>query len=246
VGECRAGEGLGWPAARLTLAAAPQVKTEATDGYSAVQLGYDKTYEAKINKPELGHLAKSGAPPLRKLSEFRVRRRAVDVGRTGAGRPEPRRHALLGPAQCRCAPRPRFLASPSRAPRQVKSVDGYSVGQQVQAESLFKAGDLVDVQGTSIGKGFQGGIKRHGFARGLMSHGSKSHRAPGAIGGNTAGRVFAFQRMPGQMGNETVKVRKLEVVRVTSDSILVKGSVPGKPGNVLRITAAKIVGSGKF
>ena len=114
------------------------------------------------------------------------------------------------------------------------------MGQQLQAESLFKAGDLVDVQGTSIGKGFQGGVKRHGFARGLMSHGSKSHRAPGAIGGNTAGRVFAFQRMPGQMGNVTVKVRKLEVVRVTSDSILVKGSVPGKPGNIIRITPAKV------
>lgn len=108
---------MGWPAARLTLAAAPQVKTEATDGYSAVQLGYDKTYEAKINKPELGHLAKSGAPPLRKLSEFRVRRRAVDVGRSGAGRPEPRRDTLFCPAQCRCAPRPRFFGLPPHARR---------------------------------------------------------------------------------------------------------------------------------
>ncbi len=116
------------------------------------------------------------------------------------------------------------------------------MGQQLQAESMFKAGDLVDVQGTSIGKGFQGGTKRYGFARGLMTHGSKSHRAPGSIGGNTAGRVYAFQRMPGQMGNETVKVRKLEVVRVSNDCILVKGSVPGKPGNVMRITPAKIVG----
>ena len=120
------------------------------------------------------------------------------------------------------------------------------MGQQLAPETLFKAGDLVDVQGISIGKGFQGGVKRHNFSRGLMSHGSKSHRAPGAIGGNTAGRVYSFQRMPGQMGNVTVKVRKLEVVRVTSDCVLVKGSVPGKPGNVIRITPAKIVGSGTF
>ena len=125
---------------------------------------------------------------------------------------------------------------------QLKDTSKYTVGQQLNPEELFKAGDLVDVQGTSIGKGFQGGVKRHGFARGLMSHGSKSHRAPGSIGGNTAGRVYKFQRMPGQMGNETVKVRKLEVVRVSKDCLLVKGSVPGKPGNILRVTPAKLVG----
>jgi large subunit ribosomal protein L3 len=125
---------------------------------------------------------------------------------------------------------------------QIEKVDGFTVGQQLQAEALFKPGDLVDVQGTSVGKGFQGGTKRYGFARGLMTHGSKSHRAPGAIGGNTAGRVYAFQRMPGRMGGTTVKVRKLEVIRVTNDCILVKGSVPGKPGHILRVTPAKIVG----
>ena len=101
----------------------------------------------------------------------------------------------------------------------------------------------MDVQGTSVGKGFQGGIKRHGFARGLMTHGSKSHRQLGSIGSNTTpGRVFPFQKMPGQMGNVTIKVRKLEVVRVSNDALLVKGSVPGKPGGVLRVTPAKIVG----
>ena len=189
-------------------------------------MGYDQAaYEGKLNKPELGHLLKSGAGPLRKLSEFRVRLAAIRATRrpSAAGR-----HLLM------------------RSRSQIKSVEGLTVGQQLQAESIFKAGDLVDVQGTSIGKGFQGGVKRHGFARGLMSHGSKSHRAPGSIGGNAAGRVFSFHRMPGQMGNETVKVRKLEVVRVSADCILVKGSVPGKPGNVIRITPAKVVGSGKF
>lgn len=184
------------------------MKTEQTDGYSAVQVGYDAVRlkadrpqglqpweRERVNKPELGHLAKSGAPPMRKLAEYRL-----------------------------------------------PSVDGFAVGQKLQAGDLFKVGDLVDVSGTTIGKGFQGATKRHGFARGLMTHGSKSHRAPGAIGGNTAGRVYAFQRMPGQMGNETVKVRKLEVLRVSADCLLVKGSVPGKPGHVLRVTPAKIVG----
>lgn len=172
------------------------MKTAATDGYYAVQVGYNQKNENKVNKPELGHLAKSGAPPLRTLTEFRL---PEDKG-------------------------------------------AFAVGQQLSAESLFKAGDLVDVRGTSIGKGFQGGTKRWGFARGLMTHGSKSHRAPGSIGGNTAGRVYKFHRMPGQMGNVTIKVRKLEVVRVSADSILVKGSVPGKPGNILRVTPAKLVG----
>ncbi|KAK3274303.1 Plastid ribosomal protein L3, imported to chloroplast, large ribosomal subunit [Cymbomonas tetramitiformis] len=175
-----------------------QVKTPETDGYTAVQVGYRGSRESKMTQPELGHLAKSGSPPLRHLGEFRV-----------------------------------------------KSAEGFESGKQLQLEEMFSAGDLVDIQGTSIGKGFQGGIKRHGFKRGLMTHGSKSHREHGSTGpGTTPGRIYPGSKQAGQMGNKTITVRKLEVVRVDAENrcMLVKGSVPGKPGNMLRITPAKIVG----
>lgn len=90
-----------------------------------------------------------------------------------------------------------------------------------------------------------GGIKRHNFARGLMTHGSKSHRQLGSIGaGTTPGRVYPGKKMPGQMGGGRTKIRKLEIVKVDSElrALLIRGSVPGKPGNLLRITPAKIVG----
>lgn len=127
----------------------------------------------------------------------------------------------------------------------VKSVEGYEPGQQLAFEEMFKAGDLVDVAGTSIGKGFQGGIKRWNFARGNMTHGSKSKREHGSIGpGSTPARVYPGAKMPGQMGNERVKIRKAEVLLVDAEkrAIVVKGSVPGKPGNVVEITPAKKVG----
>eukprot|EP00963_Diacronema_lutheri_P002044 scaffold131_cov335-Pavlova_lutheri.AAC.31 len=125
------------------------------------------------------------------------------------------------------------------------SVEDFEVGQKLNLSEIFKSGDLVDVSGTSIGKGFQGGIKRHNFKRGLMTHGSKSHREHGSTGASaTPARVYPGTKLPGQMGNETVKVRKLKVVQVDDDKgcLVVKGSVPGKPGNLLRIAPAKIVG----
>ena len=101
-------------------------------------------------------------------------------------------------------------------------------------------GDKVDVAGKSVGKGFAGGIKRHGFSRGLMSHGSKSHREHGTTGpGSTPSRVYPGTKHPGQMGNKRSKVKKLEVIQVEKDLIVVKGSVPGKPGNMMTVTKAK-------
>lgn len=97
----------------------------------------------------------------------------------------------------------------------------------------------------SIGKGFQGGIKRHNFKRGLMTHGSKSHRALGSIGaGTTPGRVYKGKKMPGRMGGTKTKIRKLKIVRIDNDLkvVMIKGAIPGKQGNLLRITPAKIVG----
>ena len=125
-------------------------------------------------------------------------------------------------------------------------VKSYASGQQLKVEELFKVGDLVDVAGITIGKGFQGTIKRWGHKRGPMSHGSKSHRKHGSIscGSATPSRVFPGMKMAGNMGNKRRKIRKLEIMEIEPEEkyLVVKGSVPGKPGNVLEITPAKIVG----
>ncbi|XP_002992744.2 50S ribosomal protein L3, chloroplastic [Selaginella moellendorffii] len=175
-----------------------QVKTEPTDGYNAVQVGYLRVRDTKLTKPELGHLNKIGTIPMRHLQEFRL-----------------------------------------------VSVDGFELSQRLNVEDIFKVGDLVDVSGKSIGKGFQGGIKRHNFKRGPMTHGSKSHRQLGSIGaGTTPGRVYPGKKMPGRMGFQKTKIRKLEIIKIDPElrAVLVKGAVPGKRGNLLRITPAKIVG----
>lgn len=176
-----------------------QVKTPNTDGYSAIQLGYEATKEKALTKPELGHLKKAEAQNLRHLKEYRV-----------------------------------------------DDTSGYELGQSVTAEDLFSEGQLVDVRGTSIGRGFAGYQKRHKFARGPMSHGSKNHRLPGSIGpGTTPGRVYPGSRMAGRMGGKTVTIRKLKVMQVDQEKkvILVKGSIPGKPGGLLSITASNLVGA---
>ena len=104
----------------------------------------------------------------------------------------------------------------------------------------FKVGDKVSVQSKSTGKGFAGAIKKYGFKRGLMTHGSKSHREHGTTGpGSTPGRVFPGTKHPGQMGDKRVKVKKLEVIQVEKDLIVVKGAIPGKPGNLMTVTKAK-------
>ncbi|KAL4446359.1 hypothetical protein ABPG77_003166 [Micractinium sp. CCAP 211/92] len=127
----------------------------------------------------------------------------------------------------------------------VKDAAGFEPGQQLNVADMFSEGDLVDVAGTTIGKGFQGGIKRWGFARGNMTHGSKSKREHGSTGpGSTPGRVFPGLKAAGQMGNVRTKLRKVEVLMVDAEkgAIVVKGSLPGKPGNLLEIAPAKRVG----
>jgi len=115
----------------------------------------------------------------------------------------------------------------------------------VIAVSLFAAGQMVDVQGVSIGKGYAGTIKRHNFASGRASHGnSRSHNVPGSIGmAQDPGRVFPGKRMTGHMGDETKTVQNLEIARVDAERqlILVKGAVPGaKNGQVVVLPAIKI------
>lgn len=174
-----------------------QIKTKQTDGYSAVQLGYQEVRPKTLNKPELGHLAKTNAPPLRHLREYHL-----------------------------------------------DDTSTFELGQPVKAD-IFTVGDIVDVAGTSIGRGFAGYQKRHNFKRGPMAHGSKNHRLPGSTGaGTTPGRTFPGKRMAGRLGGARVTIRKLQVVRVDTERnlLLIKGAVPGKPGALLSITPTKKFG----
>nr|WP_277882142.1 MULTISPECIES: 50S ribosomal protein L3 [Cyanophyceae] len=175
-----------------------QIKTAQTDGYAAIQVGYGEVAAKALNRPELGHLTKSEAPPLRHLHEYRL-----------------------------------------------DNVAEFQLGQQITADT-FASGQIVDVIGTSIGRGFAGYQKRHNFKRGPMAHGSKNHRLPGSTGaGTTPGRVYPGKRMAGRLGGSRVTVRKLTVVRVDAERnlLLIKGAVPGKPGALLNIVPAKQVGN---
>ena len=174
-----------------------QIKTKQTDGYSAIQVGYGEVKPKALNRPLLGHLAKSSAPALRHLSEYRI-----------------------------------------------DTSSDYALGQEIKAD-IFTVGQIVDVVGTSIGRGFAGNQKRNNFGRGPMSHGSKNHREPGSIGaGTTPGRVYPGKRMAGRLGGSRVTIRKLTVVRVDPERnlLLIKGAIPGKPGSLVDIRPAKKVG----
>ena len=161
-----------------------QNKTDETDGYNAVQIGFGDVKEKNVTKPRKGHFEKAGVKAVRFIREMR-------------------------------------LSAPSE----------YNVGDTIGVD-IFAAGDLVDVVGTSKGKGFAGGIKRHNFARGPMGHGSKSHREPGSTGAmisGPGGRVLKGKKLPGRMGGERVTVQRLTIVRVDTDRnlILIKGAIPG-------------------
>ena len=117
----------------------------------------------------------------------------------------------------------------------------YTVGQTIDLSVLAEI-SKVDVTGKSIGKGFQGTVKRHNFGRGPMAHGYKNHREPGSIGaGTTPGRVIKGKKMAGNMGNERVTVTKLSVVRVDADKnlLLIKGSVPGPECKLVTIKTSR-------
>ena len=118
-----------------------------------------------------------------------------------------------------------------------KCASEVKVGDVIKAD-CFEVGEYVDVQGITKGKGFQGVIKRHGQSRGPMGHGSMYHRRPGSMGStSTPGRVFKGKKLPGHMGVNKVTVQNLEIVKVDLDknAILIKGSVPGNKGSILKI-----------
>lgn len=121
--------------------------------------------------------------------------------------------------------------APKRYIREIRGITlaDYEVGQELKAD-IFSEGEFVDVTGVSKGKGFQGAIKRHGYSRGPMTHGSKYHRGQGSMAViRTANRIPKGKKMPGHMGNETVTLQRLEVVKIDAERnvILVKGSIPG-------------------
>jgi len=123
----------------------------------------------------------------------------------------------------------------------VDETGDFEIGQIMNLGDLFSAGDEVDVSGVSKGKGTAGVIKRHNFKRGPKTHGSDHHRAPGSIGpGTTPGRVYRGMKMAGHMGDETVTIKKVRVVRTDPDRnlLLVKGSLPGARGGLILVKKA--------
>lgn len=169
-----------------------QIKTKQTDGYDAIQLGFDTKREKLSNKPEIGHVTKANTTPKRFLREIR----GVDVA-------------------------------------------NYTLGQELKADT-FEAGEIVDVTGTSKGKGFQGVIKRHNQSRGPMGHGSQYHRGVGSMGTMRPMRVFKGKHLPGHMGSETVTIQNLEIVStdVENNIILIKGNIPGPKKSLVMINTS--------
>jgi len=167
-----------------------QIKTQESDGYSALQIAFDNQKDSRLSKALLGHLKKAGAPASKKIAE-------------------------------------------------ISFDEGISMGDTLNV-NLFAEGDFVTVVGNSKGKGFQGVVKRHGFAGvGDATHGQHNRlRAPGSIGAASyPARVFKGMRMAGQMGNARVKVENLQVMRVMSEKniMIVKGAVPGAKNSYIII-----------
>ena len=132
-------------------------------------------------------------------------------------------------------------AAPKRFLKEIKGVEvsNYELGQEIKCD-VFEAGEIVDVTGTSKGKGFQGVIKRYNQSRGPMGHGSQYHRGVGSMGTLRPMRVFKGKKLPGHMGNETVTIQNLEVVAIDLDEnvILIKGNIPGPKNSFVVIKSS--------
>lgn len=131
--------------------------------------------------------------------------------------------------------------SPKRYVREIRNakVDEYEVGQEINVET-FAVGDTVDVTGTSKGKGFAGSVKRHNYATGFMTHGSRFHRTGGSMGEMNSARVFKGKELPGQMGSEQVTIQNLEIAKVDLENnlIIVSGNIPGAKKSLVKIETA--------
>ena len=129
--------------------------------------------------------------------------------------------------------------TPKRFLKEIRDFEGYQVGDKVSAD-IFEVGDIVDVTGTSKGKGFAGTIKRHGQSRGPMTHGSHYHRGPGSLGTMLPKRVLKGKKLAGHMGVETVTIQNLEIIETNTNEnyILISGNVPGAKNSIVLIKTA--------
>lgn len=170
-----------------------QIKTEATDGYNALQLGCGEKKASRVNKPLSGHFAKSGDNKFAILKEF-----------------------------------------PADNP------GDYNLGQALTAD-LFSVGEMVNVIGTTKGRGFSGVMKRHGFSGGRMTHGSHSKRTPGSIGCSAwPAKVIKGKKLPGRYGFTQQTTKNLEIVDIRPEEnlLLIKGAVPGAKNGWIKIHKA--------
>lgn len=219
-----------------------QVKSAASDGYEAVQIGYDQIKAQRAKRPALGHLGhtleptdhqkrkqqQQGARDRQKAREAKAaeaKAAAGEAGETEADEAEARGETggkTSGKRGDRKAPNPRrkrahgLALGPFRVLREVRALDAGAIklGDVIDV-GMFRVGEEVDVIGTSKGKGFAGVMKRHGFGGGSRTHGQSDRaRHPGSIGaGNTPGRVLKNTRMAGHMGHARVTIKKLEVLQ---------------------------------
>ena len=191
-----------------------QIKTVETDGYEAVQVATGVRKPNRVTKPLAGHYAKANVAPGTRLAEFRVAADSVEL---------PAAPVTEGDTE----------SDADENAESAEQVTGLQVGSEITV-NLFEAGQKVDVQGTTIGKGFAGGMKRWGFGGLRATHGvSISHRSLGSTGQcQDPGKVFKGKKMGGHMGARKRTQQGLEVVRVDTDRnlLLVKGSVPGSKG----------------
>ena len=188
-----------------------QVKTEESDGYEALQIGYGDVKKKNTTKPMQGHFDKAGTAPKRKVVEFR------DFDLDGLVAPAAEENADAEAA-----------------------IEAKALGSLLNVNEVFEEGDIVSVVGTSKGKGFQGVVKRYNF-KGVndATHGQHNRqRAPGSIGAASyPAKVVKGMRMGGRTGGERIKMRNLEVLKIFADKnlILVKGAVPGHKGSYVII-----------
>lgn len=171
-----------------------QIRTQETDGYTAIQIAYGDIDPRKVKKPQAGHFNKAGVTSRRHVAEIRM-----------------------------------------------DDVSGYELGQEITA-NIFDGITFVDVTGITKGKGFAGGMKRHGFAGQGAGHGNQaSHRRVGGIGAcATPGRVFKGKRMAGRMGQDRVTTQNLKIQKIDADAnlILIKGAIPGNRGGIVTVKTA--------
>ena len=201
-----------------------QVKTEENEGYSAVQVGSGYKKPKSVTKPELGHFIKAQVPIKRFLSEFRVTPPTMKMYKEDEEGDDDDDNNNLDVETV-----------------EIKGAREYKVGEELNANHFF-AGQYVDVQGVTSGKGFAGPMKRWGFSGQPASHGNtKKHRAHGSIGQcQDPGRVFKGKKMAGQMGGRKRTVQNCFVYKIDSERnlVYVRGQVPGRKGSIVKVRDA--------